>query len=160
MYCQKCGTKVADESARFCANCGGELLLKQPTSSFSDVPFKINAAEQNAASPEETASYLVQYFYESINSGDFVTAYSLLGSHWQSKTDFSTFRNGYLDTRSASIDGIQTSKDGSNVSVAAILTAEERKDGNDVYSKYKLQYTVGYENDQMKILSGSGKKIQ
>lgn len=125
--------------------------------------FTTEAAENGTeaeASPEMTANYLVNYFYESINSGDFVTAYSLLGSSWQKKLDFNKFRNGYLNTNSSTIDDIQTSKDGDNVTVMIIISAEERKDGNDVYAKYKLNYIVGYENDQPKLLSGTGKQIQ
>ena len=68
--------------------------------------------ENNQLSLEETASYLVNYFYESINSGDYVTAYSLLGSSWQNITDFTTFRNGYLQTTSVSVDDLQPSKAG------------------------------------------------
>ena len=66
--------------------------------------------EYSQPSDEETASYLVNYFYESINSGDYVTAYSLLGSSWKEKTDFSTFRNGYLHTTSVTIDDLHSNE--------------------------------------------------
>lgn len=115
--------------------------------------------DNNQLSLEETASYLVNYFYESINSGDYVTAYAILGSSWQNKTDFTTFRNGYLQTTSVSVDDLQPSKAGDKVSVICIISAEEQEDEGTVYSKYKLEYTVGYENDQMRILSGSAKRI-
>ena len=48
---------------------------------------------------------------------------------------------------------------GDKVSVICIISAEEQEDEGTVYSKYKLEYTVGYENDQMRILSGSAKRI-
>ena len=115
--------------------------------------------DNNQLSLEETASYLVNYFYESINSGDYVTAYAILGSSWQNKTDFTTFRNGYLQTTSVSVVDLQPSKAGDKVSVICIISAEEQEDEGTVYSKYKLEYTVGYENDQMRILSGSAKRI-
>ena len=59
-----------------------------------------------------------------------------------------------------SIDDLQASTAGDKVSVACIISAEEQKDEGTVYSKYKLEYTIGYENDQMRILSGTAKKIE
>ncbi|MED4228077.1 S1C family serine protease [Neobacillus cucumis] len=111
-------------------------------------------------SPEITASYLVNYFYESLNSRDYVTAYSLLGSTWQSKVAFSNFRNGYIQTKSTTIGDIQSSKAGDDFTVTGIITAVELKDGNEKYAKYKVQYKVGLENDQLKIISGTAKEIQ
>jgi hypothetical protein len=104
---------------------------------------------------EDLAQYLVSYFYESLNVQDYVTAYSLLGSSWQGNTSYETFREGYLNTKSVVIDDliVQTNED---VIVTAIITAEERNDGSNTVNKYKVTYTVGYENDEMKILSGSG----
>lgn len=39
---------------------------------------------------------LVSYFYNSINSQDYVTAYFLLGSAWQTSTPYDKFRTGYI----------------------------------------------------------------
>lgn len=134
---------------------------KSPMTDIPTLSTKESTNEESTqASDEDTASYIVHYFYESINSGDYVTAYSLLGSAWQNKTDFTTFRNGYLHTTSVSVDDLQSVKDGDQVTVICIISAEEQKGEDTVYSKYKLEYTVGYENDQMKILSGSAKKIE
>lgn len=36
MYCHKCGTKVADDAARFCSNCGGELPIEQTPEPFTE----------------------------------------------------------------------------------------------------------------------------
>jgi serine protease Do len=80
----------------------------------------------------------------------------LLGSSWQSKISYETFRNGYLNTLSVTIDDIVANKIGEKVSINIIITAEERKNGSTTYSKYKLSYDVGYENDQLKILAGKG----
>jgi serine protease Do len=119
-----------------------------------------NVSEEKEAYPEVTANYLVNYFYESLNSRDYVTAYSLLGSAWQGKTEFSKFRNGYIQTRSTTIDNVQTVADGNTVTVTGIITAVELSNGNESYAKYKVEYKVGYENDQMKILSGTAKEIK
>jgi serine protease Do len=134
---------------------------KSPMASLPSVALEQEAysyKEEN--SPEELAKYLVNYFYESINYGDYVTAYSLLGSSWQSKISYETFRNGYLNTLSVTIDDIVAKKIGEKVSITVIITADERKNGSTTYSKYKLSYEVGYENDQLKILAGKGEEIR
>jgi hypothetical protein len=74
----------------------------------------------------ETSDYLVSYFLYSINFRDFVTAYSLLGSEWQSNIDYDTFRRLYLNIVSISIDERKTKKQ-DQVVVETVLTAEERK---------------------------------
>ncbi|WP_227938580.1 S1C family serine protease [Alkalihalobacillus deserti] len=107
---------------------------------------------------EDLAEYLVSYFYDSLNVQDYVTAYSLIGSSWQGKTSYESFREGYLDTKSVVIDDLIVKTEEDTI-VTAIITAEERKNGSHTYSKYKVTYAVGYENDQMKILSGKGEVI-
>ncbi len=111
-------------------------------------------------SMEDYAGYIVEYFYESLNYRDYVTAYSLLGSSWQSNLDYDAFRGGYLMTDSVKVDDIQVSKEGNRSTVTAFITAEERTDGEPVVKKYKVIYQLAYENDQLKIISGSGEEIQ
>ncbi|MFC0561031.1 S1C family serine protease [Halalkalibacter alkalisediminis] len=107
---------------------------------------------------EDLAQYLINYFYESINFQDFVTAYSLLGSSWQGNTSYESFREGYLHTESVLIDELTIIIE-DDVIVTATITAKERSNGSYTNSKYKVTYTVGYENDQMKILSGTGEVL-
>ncbi|WP_332628439.1 S1C family serine protease [Halalkalibacter flavus] len=114
--------------------------------------------EEQVFSDQDLAHYLVGYFYESLNYKDYVTAYSLLGSRWQSDTSYESFREGYLNTESVLIDDLLVKDDG-DITVTAIITAQERNNNSYVYSKYKVTYIVGYENDQMKILSGKGEVI-
>lgn len=107
------------------------------------------------------SNYLVSYFYECLNYGDYVTAYSLLGSTWQSSQPYEEFRTGYLNTLSVHVDDITASETGDQkASVVAIITAEERSDSSTNYSKYKVTYELSYENDQLKIISGKGGKIK
>ncbi|MNF89767.1 hypothetical protein D3C84_723050 [compost metagenome] len=49
--------------------------------------------------------------------------------------------------------------DEDHAEVTAYITAEERADGEQRIRKYKVVYTVGYENDQLKLLSGKGEEI-
>lgn len=116
---------------------------------------------EEAYSLADYSSYLVEYFYECLNYGDYVTAYSLLGSHWQSSISYEDFREGYLNTLSVSIDNITASDlEKNKASVVAIITAEERKDSGTIHSKYKVTYELYYENDQLKLISGKGNKIE
>lgn len=103
---------------------------------------------------------VVAYFYESLSNGDYVTAYSLLGSEWQSGTSYVDFRKGYLNTGNVDLTDVSSTMDEDGKSlISAVITAEERSEGDTVYQKYKLSYTVGYENNELKILHGNGKKI-
>jgi hypothetical protein len=116
------------------------------------------AFSEEAYLDEDMAQFLVSYFYESLNIQDYVIAYSLLGSSWQGNLPYESFRKGYLNTKSVVIDDliVQTNED---IIVTAIITAKERNDGSDTVNKYKVTYTVGYENDEMKILSGTGEVL-
>ncbi|MGM0873874.1 MAG: S1C family serine protease [Bacillota bacterium] len=100
----------------------------------------------------ETSDYLVSYFIQSINFQDFVTAYSLLGSKWQSNIDYDTFRSQYLNIISISIDELKTEKKDDQVIVETVLTATERTGQEQVKRTYKISYEVAYENDQAKII--------
>lgn len=111
-------------------------------------------------SVEEYAEYLVNYFYDNLNTQDYVTAYSLLGSNWQGHTDYAEFRQGYINTGYVSVDSITSTASGDQVSVTVHITADERKDNANTTSMYKLTYVVGYENDILKIISGKGEKVQ
>ncbi|MFV8829436.1 S1C family serine protease [Alkalihalobacterium sp. APHAB7] len=130
-----------------------------PMTSLPSMEYSINE-EQIASSIESIATYLVQYFYESIDQQDYVNAYSLLGNSWQLNTNYEQFREGYLNTRSVIIDDIYTRTEGEKVTVFAIIHAEERQDGEVVTEKYKVEYKVGYENDQLKLISGTGEIIE
>lgn len=121
-----------------------------------------NDNDQNSSNPsfEETAQDLVNSFYQSINNHDYVTAYSLLGSSWQEKTSFTKFQNGYLNTISSNIEILNTVNNGDTVTVTILIYAIDENQGNYVSSKYQVDYTVGYENGQLKLLHGTGKKIE
>ncbi|MGJ7920788.1 S1C family serine protease [Neobacillus sp. LXY-4] len=132
-------------------------LTTLPDIAFGDEGY---AYEDEQVSKEEVAEYLVTYFYENLNYGDYVTAYSLLGSSWQTKTVYESFRQGYLNTEAVEIDDITSSASGEKVTTTVFITAEENDNGDTKYSKYKVTYEIGLENDQVKILSGEGKEIK
>ncbi len=107
----------------------------------------------------EQATYMVQYFYDSINQGDFVTAYSLISSSWQEDISFEDFRSGYNNTLSVKVDNLVADPQGGKVVVTAFLTAEETVDGEVQMKKYKVVYPVKKENQSVKIMSGTGEEL-
>ena len=141
--------------------------IQKTVQNWSKTPMKdvptTSASSENVddemPSVQDEAQYIVSYFYESLSMQDYVTAYSLLGSRWQSNLSYADFRQGYINTGTVSMDSIIATKDGEQVKVTVEITAEERKDSGTVYSSYKLHYILAYENDILKILSGEGKKV-
>ncbi|BBH22325.1 peptidase S1 [Paenibacillus baekrokdamisoli] len=107
------------------------------------------------------AKYLVQYFYDSLAQKDYVTAYTLLGSDWQTKTDYEKFRKGYLYTLGVTVKHIIIkSADTESAVVSAVIEAtEDAKSGETVLNSYNVTYTVKLENGTLKIISGKGKKL-
>lgn len=103
---------------------------------------------------------IVAYFYQSLSNGDYVTAYSLLGSDWQSGISYENFRAGYLNTGYITLDHLSLEEQADGAMVRVEITAEERSKSGTVYQSYRMSYTVGYENGELKILHGKGKKIQ
>ncbi|MBM6386858.1 MAG: trypsin-like peptidase domain-containing protein [Paenibacillus sp.] len=141
-------------------------VLKQ-VQAWSEKPNTTTVVQTNgggnkaASRTSAEAEGLVTSFYLSLNESDYVTAYALLGSEWQSGTSYAKFREGYLNTSYVTISGISSSNNGNDeIEVTATITADERRDGEYVTSKYKVTYQLGYENGQLKILHGQGKKIK
>lgn len=141
-------------------------VLKQ-VQAWSEKPNATTVVQTNgggnkaASGTSAEAEGLVTSFYLSLNESDYVTAYALLGSEWQSGTSYAKFREEYLNTSYVTISGISSSTNGNDeMEVTATITADERRDGEYVTSKYKVTYQLGYENGQLKILHGQGKKIK
>ncbi|WP_070121292.1 S1C family serine protease [Bacillus marinisedimentorum] len=147
------------------------MIEKWSNEPMGDVPETIQSQTSTGPAPSDQpaktdgeigglARYLVTYFYESLNYGDYVTAYSLLGSSWQASNSYAEFREGYIPTKSVTIDNLDVSVNGNKAKAVAVISALERTDGKEQYRKYRVTYEVGYENDQAKILSGDGEKIE
>jgi len=131
-----------------------------PMTSLPNVPFKTEQPLYEGGSIEDYAQYVVNYFYEALNLGDYVTAYSLLGSSWQSKTNYTEFRKGFLDTTSVYVEEISLKNEADTITAIATINADERNNGANKNVKYKVTYELGYENDQLKLLSGKGEEIK
>ncbi|MCU6712329.1 S1C family serine protease [Paenibacillus sp. J5C_2022] len=133
-----------------------EPMTMLPGLSLLDEP----AQEQEETSLDKMAGYLVAHFYDSLNNGDYVYAYSLLGGNWKEGTSYVKFREGYLMTRNVVIDDMHVTTRDDEATVTALLSVDERKDGEYVLSKYQVTYKAAYENDQLKLLTGTGKAIK
>ncbi|MFC4778896.1 S1C family serine protease [Paenibacillus sp. GCM10023252] len=119
------------------------------------------AEVEEEKSISEYADYLVRHFYDSLNNSDYVYAYSLIGGNWREGTSYDEFREGYLPTRNVVIDDLLIKTEGEDKAVVtAVISVDERVDGEYKLSKYQVTYIVGYENDQLKLISGKGKKIE
>ncbi|MGQ8874212.1 S1C family serine protease [Paenibacillus sp. TSA_86.1] len=116
---------------------------------------------QTSSAALSEAEALVTDFYSSLSMSDYVSAYALLGSDWQSGTSYAKFREGYTNTSYVSLEKVSsTSASKDEMEVSGVIAAEERKDGEYVTNRYNVTYQVGYENGQLKILHGQGKKIK
>jgi serine protease Do len=107
-----------------------------------------------------SAEYLVGYFYDSLNSKDYFSAYSLLGSDWHGQVPYSKFRSGYLNTQSVKVKSA-TSRitQDKNVEVVIIISAVDKVADDTKERQFKVNYIVGYENRKLKILKGTGANI-
>lgn len=138
-----------------------EAWSETPMTTLPNVTYKAEEPlYEGTDSVGDYAEYVIYYFYESLNLGDYVTAYSLLGSSWQSTTSYEHFRKGYLNTTSVYVEDITVTTEGDAANVIAIISAEERDNGSSTSAKYKVTYELNYENDQLKIISGKGETIE
>lgn len=134
-----------------------EQLVKESTSGEAG-----GASGYTKEAMATEAEYLLEDFYDSIAQQDFVTAYSLLGSDWQSKTSYEAFRKGYLNTVDVAIQKLEATSSTTESAVVAVMLEATEDVGGDEYrsSTYNSTYQVGLENGILKILSGKGKKVK
>lgn len=131
-----------------------------PVQSLPKTTSTDTGAGEEQLSLTDEAEYVVSYFYDSLNARDYVTAYSLLSSRWQGKLAYAKFREGYLNTGTVTVDRISSEREGDQAIVSMRITAEERKDTGTIYTSYQINYTAGYENNVLKILSGKAEKVK
>ncbi|OIJ22309.1 serine protease [Anaerobacillus alkalidiazotrophicus] len=132
--------------------------ITNPLSELPTINLSSDGYEDIQFSEEELAGYIVSYFYESLSQGDYVTAYSLLGSEWQKDMSYESFRNGYQNTLAVSLDDLTVVKKDDGYEVIGFISALERQESLS-YQSYKVTYFIRYENDQLKIISGKGEKV-
>lgn len=108
---------------------------------------------------KQDAEYIVNYFYKNIALRDYVTAYSILGSSWRSQTSYKAFRKGFKNTIDVSVKSLASKRKNNHIIVTAKVSAIERHHSKMKKVHYKVTYTVGQENNQLKLLKGSGEQL-
>ncbi|WP_158735903.1 S1C family serine protease [Alteribacillus sp. YIM 98480] len=115
-----------------------------------------SAPVANAAVDEEAAAYVVGYYFDSLNVGDYWTAYDLLSSDWKQGETYDEFsvRNadlGYVEIREA-----DTTIVGDQAKVMFVLIEDE----GESEGWYQATYTVEAENDQLVIVDREWESIE
>ncbi|GBF73549.1 serine protease [Paenibacillus sp. 598K] len=106
------------------------------------------------------SKYIVGYFYESVDSGDYEMAYNLLGSGWQERLSYDKFAEGYANTLGVEVIRLEANlTDEMFAEVTLLIEAVEDQDGEQVTSTYSLLYIVAIENGVVKIISGQGERV-
>jgi len=103
----------------------------------------------------EDADYLIQYFLDSIQVRDYVSAYTLLGSNMQADISYTDFRENYIDTISLEYSDFTIETNGENgVTTEVNVTIESnlQNEEDTAEDTFIFQFSIGYENDQIKIL--------
>ncbi|MFC0522206.1 S1C family serine protease [Pontibacillus salicampi] len=103
---------------------------------------------------KEDARYLFGYFNESVRIRDYITAYSLLGSELQKEQDYTSFREAYVHTIGISVSNLEVTVDEDNRATITAKTEHIVRQPNEDKQTivYNVVYSIGYENEQLKIL--------
>ncbi|WP_284139291.1 MULTISPECIES: trypsin-like peptidase domain-containing protein [unclassified Virgibacillus] len=104
---------------------------------------------------EKDAAYIVDYFFESIDIRDYINAYTLLGDTMQSEQTYSSFREQYIYITKVNSEIVENKVASQNQATLLVdVTIENKLPNKQETKKEKIRYsiTVGFENDQLKIL--------
>ncbi|WP_067839878.1 S1C family serine protease [Amphibacillus sediminis] len=114
-------------------------------------PNTMTRSNQNLDKFEEDAIYLMQYFIESIAIHDYINAYALIGSELQGEMDYPNFRSRYLQIRNISMtdyEVVEMTNQMANFQSTVELQTTDAGEPEQVL----VNFQIGYENDQLKIL--------
>lgn len=111
---------------------------------------------QNDEQFVQDAEYLIEYFLDSVNIRDYINAYSLLGSNLQTENTYAEFREAYINIVNLSYSDLESKPtENDQISTSTTLKIErknQKKDTQKELKSLKLNFLVGYENDQLKIV--------
>lgn len=99
--------------------------------------------------------YLIDYFYETLNLRDYFTAYSLLGSEEQVEYSYPEFRELYVVSGEIKRSDTEIEINKEKNVCATVLSDHQILQNEEVQEThhYRTNFTIGYENDQLKILN-------
>ncbi|WP_440895158.1 S1C family serine protease [Amphibacillus sp. Q70] len=116
-------------------------------------PTSVKAVTTDPDILREEATYLVHYFIDSLAIHDYINAYTLLGSELQSEIDYPSFRSEYLHLKNISLLN-EEEKNITQEFIDLIVTIEyDNATAQDETNVMTYLFTIGYENDQLKILN-------
>src|SRR5690625_3032613 len=104
---------------------------------------------------QEDAEYLIDYFFEGITMRDYVSSYTLLGSQLQSNMSYTDFREKYIHIVELNYEETSTNiTDDELLKTYVDVTIESKLQNENTTETETVEYvfTVGFENDQLKIL--------
>ncbi|WP_163536653.1 S1C family serine protease [Gracilibacillus sp. YIM 98692] len=103
---------------------------------------------------EEDADYIAEYFFESISIRDYINAYTLLGSSLQSELSYAEFRDTFTKIVELTIQDVnlQNEKEQEISAKVSLLATSRSQSHHEVDNDWVYKLTIGYENDQVKIL--------
>ncbi len=110
---------------------------------------------ENTEQLVEDAEYVADYFLESISMRDYVGAYTLLGSKMQAGVSYSDFRERFIHYVNLEYSDLESkATDDGRVETSLSVTAEKNMPNEKETKQETFTYvfTIGHENDQLKIL--------
>ncbi|HLS20201.1 MAG TPA: S1C family serine protease [Bacillota bacterium] len=119
-----------------------------------DIVFTVDAERL-----EEDAIYMIDYFFESLSLRDYISAYTLLGSDLQLQMTYTDFRNQYIQIIDLTYEDIvfdknnEHKKDEISANVDVQLESHATNSELSDIETVTFNFTVGYENEQLKILA-------
>ncbi|MBM7572199.1 S1C family serine protease [Aquibacillus albus] len=116
-----------------------------------------NSQEIDTDQLEKDAEYIIHYFFDNLAIRDYLNAYAMLGSDWQTRTTYQAFREDYFYIVESEIIQItQTFLEQRNqVQLNVEVDTTIRQPNQETETKtYQYTFFVGYENDQLKIIDG------
>ncbi|HLR14671.1 MAG TPA: trypsin-like peptidase domain-containing protein [Bacillota bacterium] len=103
----------------------------------------------------EDAMYVIDYFFQGIKMRDYISSYTLFGSDVQAGLSYVDFRDSYIHYTALTYDDpVETIIDDHHVEIKVdVTTTSKTDDDKRKENKYAYTFTIGVENDQVKILS-------
>lgn len=129
------------------------VLIAYAQESGSSVTPPTTLATPGLVINEQQAKGVVLEYYDDWNKGEYLTAYSLLSSDYQSQHSYRSLQSSYMNTKNSSVTITQVSP-GSNGTIEVNVTdnaTEVDSSGSIIKNKYTGYFTVKKENGIWKL---------
>ena len=133
---------VIDDVTDWSANTSNDALT---------FPSTIHSQLTSIEDYKEDSYYLVQYFIDSLAIHDYINAYALLGSNYQSDYDYTDFREHYMSLKSINLIEQQQAAVENDQWIFTVTVDEHRAEQE--LEAHTYTFKVGLENDQLKIMT-------